>query len=106
MELKREYDQVWKDLASLINSLPSEEQHRYQTNIGLFSHDLRQVVGIIYSAESLLRRNESLPAEEIELLEMIQNASKRAIGLITDFAQPFDGLIALPLGNMLEDPKS
>jgi signal transduction histidine kinase len=106
MEPKRDYDQVWKDLASLINSLPPEEQHRYHINIGMFTHDLRQVVGIIYSAESLLRRSESLPAEELELLEMIRNASKRAIGLITDFAQPFDGMISLSLGNSPEDPKS
>jgi signal transduction histidine kinase len=106
MELKRDYDQVWKDLASLIKSLPLEEQRRYQINIGMFTHDLRQVVGIIYSAESLLRRTKGLPAEELELLEMIRNASKRAIGLITDFAQPFDGLITLPLGNSPEDPKS
>ncbi len=94
---KRDFDQVWKDLASLIKTLPPEEQRRYQVNMGFFAHDMRQALGIIYSAEGLLRRRKSLPAEDIELLEMILNASKRAMGLLTDFAQPFDGQITLPL---------
>jgi signal transduction histidine kinase len=104
MQPKRDFAQVWKDLASLIKTLPLEEQRRYQLNFGLLAHDLRQVLGIIYSAESLLRRKKGLPPEELELLEMIRNASKRAMGLVTDFAQPFDGQITLPLSNPSEDP--
>jgi signal transduction histidine kinase len=103
MQPKRDFDQVWKDLASLIKTLPSEEQRRYQVNLGFFAHDMRQVLGIIYSAESLLRRKKNLPPEELELLEMIRNASKRAMGLLTDFAQPFDGLITLPLNDPSKD---
>jgi signal transduction histidine kinase len=103
MQPKRDFDQVWKDLASLIKNLPTEEQRRYQVNLGFFAHDLRQVLGIIYSAESLLRRKKNVPPEDLELLEMIRNASKRAMGLLTDFAQPFDGQITLPLINSSED---
>jgi hypothetical protein len=102
---KRDFDQVWKDLASLIKTLPLEEQRRFQVNIGFFAHDMRQALGIIYSAEGLIRRKKSLPAEDVELLEMIRGASKRAMGLLTDFAQPFDGQITLPLGPSSKDPE-
>jgi hypothetical protein len=104
MQPKRDFLQVWKDLASLIKTLPPEEQRRYQLNFGLLAHDLRQVIGIIYSAESLLRRKKGIPPEDLELLEMIRNASKRAMGLVSDFAQPFDGQVTLPLSNTSEDP--
>ncbi len=100
---KRDIVQVWKDLASLLKTLPPEEQRRYQLNFSLLAHDLRQVIGIIYSAESMLRRRKGLPPEDIELMDMIRNASKRAMGLVTDFAQPFDGQVTLPLSSSPED---
>ncbi len=103
MEPKRDFVQVWKELASLIKTLPPEEQRRYQLNFGLLAHDLRQVIGIIYSAESILRSRKGLPPEDLELLEMIRNASKRAMGLVSDFAQPFDGQITLPLSYPSDD---
>ncbi len=105
MQPKHDFLQVWKDLASLIKTLPPEEQRRYQLNFGLLAHDLRQVIGIIYSAESLLRRKKGLPPEDLELLEMIRNASKRAMGLVSDFAQPFEGQVTLPLSRSSEDPE-
>jgi len=105
MQPKRDFVEVWKDLASLIKTLPPEEQRRYQLNFGLLAHDLRQVIGIIYSAESILRRKKALPPEDLELLEMIRNASKRAMGLVSDFAQPFDGQVTLPLSSSSDDPE-
>ena len=105
MQPQRDFLPVWKDLASLIKTLPPEEQRRYQLYFGLLAHDLRQVIGIIYSAESLLRRKKGLPPEDLELLDMIRNASKRAMGLVSDFAQPFDGQITLPLSRPSEDPE-
>ena len=104
MQPIREFDQVWKDLASLIKSLPPEEQHRYEANLVYFAHDMRQALGIIFSAENFLRINDNLLGEDLEALNMILNASKRAIGLLTDFAQPFNGQSTLPLGNPAKDP--
>lgn len=97
MQPGRDFDQVWKDLASLIKSLPPEEQNRYQTALVYFAHDLRQALGIIFSAEDLLRANNNLTGEDLEMLNVILNASRRAIGLLTDFAQPFNGQSTLPL---------
>lgn len=103
MQSQRDFLQVWKDLASMIKTLPPEEQRRYQLYFGLLAHDLRQVIGIIYSAESLLRRKKGLPPGYRS--DMIRNASKRAMGLVSDFAQPFDGQITLPLSRPSEDPE-
>ncbi len=104
MQPKRDFEQVWKDLASLIKSLPAEEQQRFQANVGFFTHDMRQAIAIIYSAEGLLRRKKNLAPDDLELLDMIRNASKRAMGLVTDLAQPFDGLATLPLFSSPDPP--
>jgi hypothetical protein len=104
MQPKRDFDQVWKDLASLLKSLTPEEQRRFQVNFGFFAHDMRQALGIIYSAEGLLRRKKNIPPDELELLEMIRGASKRAMGLLTEFAQPFDGQATLPLSRTSDNP--
>ena len=99
----REFDQAWKDLASLIKSLPPEEQQRFQVNLVYFAHDLRQALAIIFSAEDLLRTNNNLSGDDLEALNMILNACKRAIGMLTEFAQPFDGQSTLPLSSPSED---
>ena len=87
-----------EELAALINTLPQEERRRYQRAISILIHDLRQSIGVIFSAQTLLKRNIKATPEDLELLTAIDNASKRAMYLLTDLAQPFDGEITLPVG--------
>ncbi|MGE5222128.1 MAG: hypothetical protein ACM3PY_06805 [Omnitrophica WOR_2 bacterium] len=103
MPAKNEYKEVWKGLADLIDGLPAEERVRYQSNIAMFIHDLRQVIGIIYSAEGILRKTHEDNQEDVEVLDMIRRSTQRGIRLLTDFAQPFDAGITLPIGNPPED---
>ncbi len=103
MPSKNEYREVWKDLADLVNGLPEEQRLRYQNNIALFIHDLRQIIGIVYSAEGILRKTHEDDPEDVEVLDMIRKATQRGIRLLTDFAQPFDAGITLPVGNPPED---
>ncbi|MEW5871247.1 MAG: hypothetical protein AB1894_18390 [Chloroflexota bacterium] len=88
---------IWKDLADLIASLPPDEQTRLTTAIAWFVHELRQSIGIIYYAETLLRRGETSSEDASAVLDSIHKANQRAIKLVTDLAQPFDRGITLPL---------
>lgn len=106
MPSKNEYKEVWKDLADLVNRLPEEERVRYQSHIAMFIHDLRQVIGLVYSAEGILRKIHEDDQEDVEVLNVIRNSTQRGIRLLTDFAQPFDAGITLPMGNPPDQEKS
>ncbi len=106
MQPQNDNKEVWNDLAELINSLPLDKQRYYQRNIAMLVHDLRQVLGIVYSAEGLLRRNRKASPDDVELLDMIHKASSNALRLLTDFARPFDSEITLPLGRSQDDPEN
>lgn len=106
MQPQNDYKEVWKDLAELIQALPQEQQKIYQPNISMFAHDLRQILGIVYSAEGLLRRSREESPEDTELLDMIHKASSNALRLLTDFARPFDSEITLPLARSQNDSES
>ena len=92
---------IWEDLAKMLAELPLDEQARYLSAIGTLLHDLRQNIATIYTAEGLLRRSISESAETSDLLDIIRTSSQRAIGLVTDLAQPFDRAITLPLNRPL-----
>ena len=94
---KEELKATWTALADLIDSLPKDDKHRYQTAIRLLVHDLRQNIGIIYNAESLLRRGIPNTTENLELLDSIRTANQRSIAVVTDLAKPFDRDITAPL---------
>jgi signal transduction histidine kinase len=83
------------ELAELVNTLPAQERLRYQREIGQLAHDVRSAMGVILTAESLLRRQYQGASEDVELLDMIRNAGKRVLGLMTDFSKPFDGEIMI-----------
>ena len=103
MANRNQANEVWQELASLIKKLPPDQRHKYQRALLLFVHDLRQSLGIIYSAESLLRRKIS-EDEDVEILNMIRSANKKAVSLITEFAQSIDGEITLPIGSSSPKP--
>jgi signal transduction histidine kinase len=105
MKKEAEYKDLGKDLAALIENLPLEERRRYQRKIALFVHDLRQSLGIVFSAEAVLRRRGQIAPEDEEILNMVRDASKRAVGLLTEFAIPMDGEITLPIGGYSTDSK-
>ncbi len=106
MQPQKEAKEVWNDLAELINSLPLEKQRYYQRNIAMLIHDLRQVLGIVYSAEGLLRRSRKDNADDLELLDMIHKSSSNALRLLTDFARPFDSEITLPISQAQDESES
>jgi signal transduction histidine kinase len=78
------------ELAKLIDTLPAEEKEHLQNGIAGLVHDLRQTIGIIYTADSLLQRRTDINPEEAELLQAIDRASKRAVSILSDFSTPFD----------------
>ncbi len=98
MASPEELKQVWLDLAALIEKLPPEEALYYQRGILVLAHDIRAAVGIIYSAENLLRRDTHQQPDDTELLDLIHTSAGRTMELLTDFAHPFDTGITVPLG--------
>ena len=96
--------EVWQEIASMINSLPPDQRQKYQRALLLFVHDLRQSLGIIYSAETLLRRKIT-EDEDIEILNMIRSANKKAVNIVTEFAQPLDGDPTLPVNTSSPGPE-
>ncbi len=96
-ELEEKTYNTWKELAALVNSLPDEDRLRYQQAINRTIHDLRSVIGIIFSAESLLRRKREGCDEDTELLDIIEDSSKQAISMLTEVAKPFDNQVTVPL---------
>jgi len=99
-------EEVWKDLYSLIESLPEEDRNRYQRAFSVFAHDIRSAIGIIYSAESLLRRKADSATGDIELLDLIRESSKRAMRLITEFALPTSHEETRPIQSPSARPKT
>ncbi len=95
---------VWADLAALIEAQPEAERLRYQRHLSRLIHDMRATFGIVYSAESLFRRKYPPTPDQAELLDMVRDASKRAVGLLTEFARPFDSGITIPLGSSKPKP--
>ena len=89
---------IWKEMATFINALPADERHYYQQGIAMVTHNIRHSLAIIFTAESLLRRKLPETPENTELLDMIRNATKRAMFLLTDMAQPFDSGVTIPIG--------
>jgi len=96
MQKKDEVPNIGEELAVLLGQLPHDERKRYQLEISRMVHDLRQAVGIIYTAETLLRRKPDLTPDDIELLDAIDTASKRAMGTLTEFVKPFDKGVTVP----------
>ncbi len=87
---------LWEHLATVIATLPQEEQQRFQREIAHFAHDLRQSLGSIVGAESLLRRTVPPSEDNIELLDVIHQATQYAVRLVTEMARPFDSEITIP----------
>jgi signal transduction histidine kinase len=104
LQKPEEMKEAWKDLAALIEGLPAEKQERYLIAIRTMVHDLRQSMGIISSAEALLRHSMGEAPENLELLDSIHKANQRADGLVTDFARPFERGIASTLSRLRTGP--
>jgi hypothetical protein len=96
MQTQGDQDVVWRDLASLIESLPADDSDRYHLAVKVLVHDLRQNISIIHGSEALLRRSIPDTEENIELLDTIRVANQRAIELISGLARHFDRERDLP----------
>jgi len=82
--------EIGKELAALLDQLSPEEKERFRQSLAELVHDLRQSLGIIFTAEVLLRRRKTVPASELELLNTINIASKRSLDLLNNFAGPLE----------------
>jgi hypothetical protein len=90
MPEREDFIALGTELAELIGTLPSEQKDHFHRGIAALVHDLRQAVGIIYTADSLLLRKTDNNPEDAELMQAIDRACKRAVNILTDFSQPFD----------------
>jgi hypothetical protein len=90
MPEQEKFQELGIELANLIESLPPDEKDRYQRGFAALIHDLRQTIGIIYTADSLLQRKPEISPEDAELMQAIERASKRAVSILSDFSKPFD----------------
>jgi hypothetical protein len=95
---------TWQELANLFATLPSDEQGRYMSAIGALTQELRRSIGIIFAAETALRQVANDTPEFAQWLDSIRRANQRAIGLVTDFAQPFERGITLPFNRPSASP--
>jgi signal transduction histidine kinase len=94
---EQDEQQIWQDLVGMIKDLAPEERRRYMWALLVLVHDLRQNIGIIYSAEGLLRRKIGSDPQEAELLDAIHKSSQRVINLLTAFSEPLDADITIPV---------
>lgn len=85
-----ELEKTWKDLAGLINAQPLAARRRYYRGIRALVHDLVDVIGKSYSAESLLRYRLKDNPEFTDLLDIVRNSGRHSVELVKDFAQHFD----------------
>jgi hypothetical protein len=90
MPEREDFIALGAELAELIGTLPPEKMDYFQRGIATLVHDLRQTIGIIYTADSLLLRKTDCLPEDSELMHAIERASKRAVSILTDFSKPFD----------------
>ncbi len=68
---------AWQQVAQLVNRLPVEQRQQLKATLRHFNHDLGDRIGLIRSAEALLRRDAqagSAPCDP-ELMEIIHNAA-------------------------------
>lgn len=94
---KEEIPGLGIELSAIFDTLPEEQRVHFRTETSRLIHDMRQAISIIFTAEKLLRADAKMPTEDFELLDAIDTASKRAMGILTDFARPFDTGKTLPL---------
>ena len=78
------------ELSELIESQSPEKMEYFHRGIATLVHDLRQTIGIIYTANALLLRKNDNNPEDAELMQAIDRATKRGVGILSDFSQPFD----------------
>ena len=90
MERQEELRLAWQNLASDVHTHSEASFLEHRRAIALLAHDMRSSLGIIQSAESLLRRKYEANPDDLELLEMIGNYSRRMIDMINDLADAFD----------------
>ena len=47
---------IWEDIGELINRLPPKEREEYRSRMRIYIHDLRNKLGVVFSAMGLLER--------------------------------------------------
>lgn len=73
-ESREQMAQAWQEVAACLNRLPPERRAALKERIRHFNHDLGDRVGLVRSAEALLRR-EAQAGCDLELLDIIRNAA-------------------------------
>ena len=78
MQSNVQQEQVWQDLAGLVNQLTLEMRERYRQALGKFMHDMKHTLGLTTTAQALGRRTTGdTPDLEktLEMLEIIRTSS-------------------------------
>lgn len=83
-ESREQMAQAWQEVAAWLNRLPPERRAALKERIRHFNHDLGDRVGLVRSAEALLRRDaqESQAGCDPELLDIIRNAASDLYALL------------------------
>lgn len=94
-ESREQMAQAWQEVAACLNRLPAEQRAVLKERIRHFNHDLGDRVGLVRTAEALLRRDaqESQAGCDLELLDIIHNAASdlyALLQLLRAFAQHID----------------
>ncbi len=94
-EARAQMSAAWQQVAQLVNRLSPEQRQRLKASIRHFNHDLGDRVGLIRSAEALLRRDaQAGPAPcDQELMDIIHNAAldlNQLLQMLRAFAQAIE----------------
>ncbi len=76
--------QAWQQVALALNRLPASQRKALKEEIRHFNHDVGDRVGLVRSAEALLRRDsaENGSGCDTELLDIIRNAANDLYALL------------------------
>lgn len=79
---------IWDEIATLIDTLPAEEQERMRTAMREWTHDLRGSLGVVFSAVGVLERR--YKAENAALFEAARNGAKATVAALDELKRSYD----------------
>lgn len=79
---------VWDEIATLIDTLPVEDRTRIRAAMREWTHDLRNSLGIVFSAVGVLERR--YKADNVELFEAARNGARASVAALDDLKRSYD----------------
>lgn len=75
-------DQVFQRLAEMVNQLPGEERKALRAALGVYTHDLKNTIGLVTGSNAILERIAADTPQIMEMSEIIAKASGQIDDLI------------------------